>query len=272
MISGLDISNHQGELSVNWFRARLAEGWQHFIIRGGLERQAFRDLARRQAINAMDAGGTIDFYHWIYFSADNPVRLAQDAVATFGDLDRGIHWLDIEDPGYVLSPVENVQWLHRCVQEFELADRQVGIYTGRWFWVPYMGNSREFTHLALWTADYDGVPDLRVWRRYGGWELVVGKQYGDTGGLDRDVFDEVLLFARDGEDPVKIAELEAQVADLQNQVQAQTQQLAEKDSWIGALSHDVIFKSRQDLEAAVLEPDVIVRVQQVADYLKDYEA
>jgi len=71
---------------------------------------------------------------------------------------------------------------------------RAGIYTSSYMMRTYFGNTTAFSRWPLWSAQYDGVPELDV-LPYCGWtaEQIVGKQFGVEklgGGLavDRDVF------------------------------------------------------------------------------------
>jgi hypothetical protein len=82
------------------------------------------------------------------------------------------------------------------------AGRNVGIYTGAWFWNDprYLDGRKPFTTVPLWAASYDGIPDLSRWTPFGGWTHLAGKQYqGSEKGrpcgmaVDLDVFDDSVL-------------------------------------------------------------------------------
>jgi hypothetical protein len=78
---------------------------------------------------------------------------------------------------------------------------KTAVYTGRWFWGPYMGDTSVFSDRPLMPAEYDGVADPTRWSRFGGWSRCALKQYqgssslGGVGGIDLSVMMEDYLMA-----------------------------------------------------------------------------
>jgi GH25 family lysozyme M1 (1,4-beta-N-acetylmuramidase) len=195
-IRAVDLSNFQ-DLTPQIARALKADGVELVIVRASHERQALVDIAQRQMQIVLDAGMRLHAYGWCYFTAD-----PSDTVAHWRDYyDRfpiGRFWLDCEETRYAGDPGSNERWL--VIVHAQLAETwPLGIYTGRWWWVPRMGNSDAFNDLPLWDADYTGTPQLEMPVPYGGWTRRAIHQYDGTGSmaglgpLDLDAVDPALL-------------------------------------------------------------------------------
>lgn len=209
-VLGIDVSNHNGEITPAMVAAWKSRGFEHACVRLSLERRDMIDLAKRQIAVFQNGGMSTSGYIWGYFDLGDPAGVAEQTVGEYASTGVVRYWTDVEDETHSMSPAANVSWLH--VHLDTLASLQVpfGIYTGQWFWRVFMGNSREFRNVALWDANWDGTPDLDRFVPYGGWEKCLAKQYGGT-GTDLDIWDESVI---GGEDMGRIAELEAQVRDL----------------------------------------------------------
>lgn len=208
-VQGIDISNFQGEITPALAGTWAAAGVQHVVVRASLERQAMRDLARRQMVACKDAGLSISGYGWYYQSVD-PADWAQQTLDAYGDLGLVRVWIDCEETADVGRPGEIANWLYAWFQTLEAAGMPTGTYTGQWWWDQYMpGVTTSATVRPLWNALYDRVMDLNVWTPYGGWAAPSAKQYADDGmvggmKLDMDIFDESVVSAAGG--PVDCSE------------------------------------------------------------------
>lgn len=139
----------------------------------------------RHQLEVCRAGGmTSDAYHWLWFDRDYRAEL-QRSVAAVRDFPIRRFWVDIEDTVTGKSPAELVQISHEVV---DLAEQlktglafDLGIYTGRWWWVPKMANHTGLSRYPLWHAQYfqpvEGAAPTRVpseadfasFASYGGW-------------------------------------------------------------------------------------------------------
>lgn len=107
------------------------------------------------------------------------------------------YWLDVEDAGHAGSVRQNCDDVNTGMALLDMlsghAHDRCGIYTGAWYWQPFMGDWTAYSDHPLWTADYDGVPDPTVFHRYGGWTECAVKQFKGTsvfegvGGVDINV-------------------------------------------------------------------------------------
>jgi hypothetical protein len=158
------------------------------------------DHARAQIASARAAGCTVGGYVWCYGTLD-PRKTVRDAIALArsANLALPVLWLDCEkytDSRGVTDPGPDAVWLRAAIDESRKLGVRPGIYTGGWWWHEVMANTREFSDVPLWAAEYDGNPDLADFAPFGGWTRASGKQWAEKlpsgAGLDQDVFlDEV---------------------------------------------------------------------------------
>lgn len=198
-----DISNYTGYLSPEATACLRAAGIEHVILRASLEPGKNRVEIARQQMDALTAAG-IDWsvYVWCYPASWDARTTIRDTVTLLeGRPCRWFH-LDVEDVADAPGPGATARWLTIAINELLLQGRRPSIYTGRWFWEDprYLGDIEQFSDIPLWTAEYDGRPDLTRWTKYGGWETLLGKQYAGSGqqalcGLscDLNVFDAAIL-------------------------------------------------------------------------------
>jgi len=135
--------------------------------------------ARRVGIKAED------LYAFLYFGWPHERREVEHALRLARE-EGGIKrvWLDVEarppHETWNMNPFERARIVRECVQQVREAGLQPGIYTGRWYWVPYMGNTTEFASLPLWHSYYgrnDGTqPPIRE-VDFGGWKTAAAHQY-----------------------------------------------------------------------------------------------
>lgn len=179
-LPGVDCSNWQALTPQN-ARALAASGVQLVIVRLSHENQGLINTARAQCQMVVDAGMRLHGYPWCYFT-ESPEGAAQRVRDLYADLPIAHVWPDCEETHYVSTPGHNIDWLQRYLAVLE-AQWPVGIYTGRWWWVPYMGNSTVCADLPLWDAEYTGAPALGMAAPYGGWTRRAIHQYSGNGSL-----------------------------------------------------------------------------------------
>ena len=102
--------------------------------------------------------------------------------------------LDCEDPQNNLSPSATVAFIEASESSCKAAQRVCRVYTGYYWWVAntategaYRG-STQFSHLPLWNATNDKVPDLN-YAGYGGWEYPTMEQYDFNGMIGCQEYD-----------------------------------------------------------------------------------
>jgi hypothetical protein len=150
-------------------------------------------------IACRDAGlDLLGWYGFCYFGSPYGVlRDTRWAINNALYTGCGRVWVDVETDGLANgftdgispTPAQRIAELHQCIDLILDAGLRPGIYTGRWFWVPQMANTTEFSHLPLWNSFYDGDPDPDG-LPYGGWSTSAVEQYSSSYnicGRDRDV-------------------------------------------------------------------------------------
>lgn len=169
MSTALDVSHWSGELTEARLRAAQRAGMTRLVV--GTQNHA---VARQQAGVARSLGVEVQAYVYLYFAANPAERVRRD-LPLLREIGATRYWLDAEDVVAGMRQDAYVQDLHSAVAAAGAIP--TGIYTARWWWVPYTGNSTAFAHLPLWTAQYDGKADLSAVMLYGGWKSAAMKQY-----------------------------------------------------------------------------------------------
>lgn len=172
MAFAIDVSHWTGEVSTERLVCLKRSGINRVIV--GLGRH---ELARRQLALAVSAGFEVEAYVYLYFRGDVEARIeyAHKKVLKESEVQR--IWLDCEDTTSGLSVTAIRGRIQAAITKAQALGYSVGIYTGRWWWVPYTGATEMFAHLPLWDADYDRYPTTGGFTRYGGWEKRAVKQY-----------------------------------------------------------------------------------------------
>ena len=126
-----------------------------------------------------------DLYVFPYFGLPHERRDLQHAFSVakrYGGIKR--IWIDVEaTPPFEadhMTPERRIQAVREMVQAVQRQGLRPGIYTGAWYWGPYMAGTTEFSHLPLWHAEYgpDGKPARPIRTvSYGGWTKVSIHQY-----------------------------------------------------------------------------------------------
>ena len=129
----------------------------------------------------LDAGVTVDAYVYLYWRRDVRAEVAR-ALETIEDLPVGRLWVDCEDDSSGIEPGVIVELIDTAVEACALIP--AGIYTGRWWWAPATSDSRRFSDLPLWHAQYtrsaDERPVFDAFTAYGGWTRPLMWQFRGT--------------------------------------------------------------------------------------------
>jgi len=175
----LDISNY--DYSTFDAQCFAKSGVERLIINCWNADQT-RDMIQR----ARAAGILVeDLYAFLYFGLPHEQREVSNAIALAYELG-GIKriWLDVEarppHEAAGMTPEARIRRLRAAVRRVLEAWIQPGIYTGAWYWRPYMADTDEFFYLPLWHANYgsnDGS-QAPIWDvNFGGWRQAVAHQY-----------------------------------------------------------------------------------------------
>ena len=181
MAISVDLSNYSGEIGAQQARDLWAAGVRKVIVQIVNE----RILTHRQQLPVLIAQGfEMEAYVYVWFSGGEQFVRDRDAwacreLAAFPTV--SMLWLDCEqspedDPPFdhVNEPTTDI--IRAAVDVVTRAGYRTGIYTARWWWEPGTDNSTAFSHLPLWSANYDLDPD-RDPANYGGWGVPDMEQY-----------------------------------------------------------------------------------------------
>jgi GH25 family lysozyme M1 (1,4-beta-N-acetylmuramidase) len=169
MLTGVDVSHHQGEIA--WPQVRAA-GYDFMLckVTQGLGFEDARWRANRDGARA--AGLVPGCYHFL--ERDSGGRQARRFAALVGDPAGHLVALDAETPGARPDPT------YADVLDFADEWRTVSgghpllLYTGRWWWVGHLGDPPAPASVAgLWNSQYNDAP----FAAYGGWQAETIRQH-----------------------------------------------------------------------------------------------
>lgn len=185
----VDISNYTGGLTPETARAMYEGGVRRAIVQ-------FVRPDQRQYVDQISAlrGAGIEVEGYVYLWFSSPIEWAVNdrvewACAEAALLGLKRMWLDCEqsmenDPpfDYVTQPTSpHIRAAIAKVREYRL---DPGIYTAKWWWVPGVSDSREFSQagIPLWNANYDEDRDIDD-ADFGGWTVPLMEQFQGWGDL-----------------------------------------------------------------------------------------
>jgi hypothetical protein len=198
---GVDVSNYTSTLSQGVLAAWKNQHGVGLVIAQSLNPPAgYPPGVTRQQINACaQAGMPVDIYLWLWTNSNVTLDIRAKLAVVDGleGLIRKV-WVDVEDTSQasVAARIGAARAAFAVADEWCLMHGKPtpGLYSARWYWPTYMGNTQEFGDRALWDAQYDGNPDNEAgWQPYGGWSERRIKQYAGTstlagqGGVDLNV-------------------------------------------------------------------------------------
>lgn len=186
-VQGVDISNYQPDVTL-LLPTLTAWNVEHVVVRLSNESEDRKRIAIEQLQILKHVGFSVSGYIWCYFWTEPTEHVqAALAVADAAGVDLSMIWFDCEDD-YGANAITVPIWLDAAVRAVQSAGRLAGIYTGRFWWQNYAGDSPNFSSLPLWLASYDNVPELSSpLMPFAGWDDLSGKQYTNQ-PLDRDIF------------------------------------------------------------------------------------
>ncbi len=184
----LDFSNYTG-LSPDVASLKAA-GWDGVIL--GTQNPS---VTRRQWEACNLEGFHVDsLYVFVYWEGDDQRRILE-ALTLANQYDLKV-WLDCEwtktgwpGTGTWAPTPEQIIPLIRHYKGM-LGEFYAGIYTGKWWWEPYVGNTTEFSADPLWHAAYQTLkPNFDDFKPYGGWSRPNIWQYSSNGtqGVNADL-------------------------------------------------------------------------------------
>ncbi len=210
----VDMSRWGGELTPEEAAAMKTAGISTVIIASGPG--GYGLMARQQGEAAVAAGLRLEAYTYLEFESD-PEWWVREALARLDGLSVARWWLDVEDTehGRSWTPEQRIAYVQRALDAFAAAGVFAHVYSGGWYWRPYMGNTDVFARQGrkLWNAWYDGDPDIDG-LPYGGWtaaEVAIEQFEGTSLVCGQSVDKNWLYFTEEGED----MELRARVERLE---------------------------------------------------------
>jgi hypothetical protein len=209
----VDMSRWGGELTAEEAACLEAAGIATVIVASG---PGGYGLMARQQAEALAAGLRLEAYTFLEFESD-PEWWIREALARLDGLPVARWWLDVEDTGHGRdwTPAQRVAYVQRALDAFSAAGVFAHIYSGGWYWRPYMGDTDIFARQGrkLWNAWYDGDADVDG-LPYGGWtaaDVAIEQFEGPSLVCGQSVDKNWLYFTEEGED----MELRARVERLE---------------------------------------------------------
>lgn len=156
----LDVSNNQGPITVDWLEKQHAKGFDRLIVGAGPA--PYGNFTEQQIGAAVEHGGFgIEAYTYLEWGWD-PVEWVRAALRATGDHEDAVSrwWTDIEDAKNIAkcpSLTLRIAYVDKALDEFTHWGVQSGIYTGAWFWIPYMANEPKWADRLLWPSQYEEV-------------------------------------------------------------------------------------------------------------------
>jgi len=193
-MKGLDISFSKP--SQQWWMDRRVEGFevmvQNLWTGGFASNEGIKAVAATNLKRARAAGLTIA----AYVNASPPdwwsIKIQMDNIKT----NAGAEWSNLVDFAVAVEiPRTNLVRVTELSDALESEGKTADVlYTARWFWSGYMGNSLDPRWLRwdLWSAHYDWNPDIDFpSSSYGPWVLadLVGEQYAGTTVIEEQSID-----------------------------------------------------------------------------------
>lgn len=202
-LNAVDMSRWGGELTAGEAACLRAAGIATVIVASGPG--GYGLLARQQAEAAIAAGPRLEAYTFLEFESD-PEWWVREALARLEGLPVARWWLDVEDTdhGRSWTPAQRVAYAQRALDAFSAAGVFAHIYSGGWFWRPYMADTDVFARQSrkLWNSWYDGDPDVDG-LPYGGWtaaDVAIEQFEGTSIVCGQSVDKNWLYFTEEGED------------------------------------------------------------------------
>lgn len=178
----VDVSNYTGPLSQGQIAAWKAGGVGLIIVQAFPATYAQYVTQAQQMSACKDAGMPYDCYIYDYLQDPSWRDGALVGLRQLGAMRPARVWADEEDTtAKALTLKKREAAVALSLAAIFASGYVTGIYTGRWFWQGYMGNTAQFAAYPLWDSNYDGIPDASAdFIAYGGWTAPTIKQYAGT--------------------------------------------------------------------------------------------
>lgn len=184
-LNAVDMSRWGGELTPSEAACMASQGIHTVIVATGPGGYGLQALQQAEAASA--AGMRVEAYVFLEFESE-PEWWIREALRRLEGFPVARWWLDIEDTehGRDWDVADRMEYAKRALIAFQDFGIFAHIYTGGWYWRPYMGNTTAFAEQGrlLWNSYYDSDPDVDG-LPYGGWtrETVAIEQFQGTTDL-----------------------------------------------------------------------------------------
>lgn len=183
MTIGIDVSNYTSALTPVALNTWKAAGVGLVIVQAIDPPPGYPVGETAQQCQAVvDAGDlALDAYLYLWFGEAEAAWRRKLALLDGFPIRR--LWLDVEDTTPGFTPVQRIASVAaalRVCDRYPTRLNPTGIYTGRWWWVPYVSNTTAFADRPWWPSQYDYIADTTQITPYGGWAKAVLKQYAGT--------------------------------------------------------------------------------------------
>ena len=176
-----DISNWwlPGPVSDDEARARMTEafnnGYLHIMAATSIP-----SVTNQQVKAGLAVGLTADIYHYVVWTRGSLAQIEQARYSVEDMLSNvDICWIDLEaiPPSTFSANSVRTEISILVNAAYGAGFKRVGIYTRKSWWIAHTENSSGWSHLPLWTTDWDNPPpyDAAWWEanKFGGWERPV---------------------------------------------------------------------------------------------------
>ncbi|MEP6465234.1 MAG: glycoside hydrolase family 25 protein [Parafilimonas sp.] len=163
LIQGIDVSRWQGT-GINWQQVKSA-GYEFVFIKatdGSAYKQAFIEGAKKQALDAFNAGLKIGYYHFAHPSSSPSVQADALSEASYFITQISVNFpkpnfplvVDFEDDGMQMNAHDADIWLTSFQQKIANAGYELMLYTYAVYSDQHLPSNHSHASNPLWIAKY----------------------------------------------------------------------------------------------------------------------
>ena len=156
-VLGIDISayQHPNGAAIDW--GQVAASRRFVIIKASEGTGYTNDYYADDAAQARAHGMIVGAYHFLLFNHDGTEQANQFLASVGGNIASGDlpAMLDVEDVNHSATPGQRVAIMQAFLDRVEqVTGRKPMIYSGSWYWGPYMGNPGGYAGVypMVWAA------------------------------------------------------------------------------------------------------------------------
>jgi GH25 family lysozyme M1 (1,4-beta-N-acetylmuramidase) len=193
VVLGIDIASYQHGAAIDWTQVAAA---RRFVIIKATEGTTYTNsYYADDSTQARAHGMIVGAYHFLRYTATGAAQAQHFLDAIGGTVPTGDlpAMLDVENTGDSATAAQRVTIMRDWLDAVETATgRKPMIYSGAWYWGPYLGTPTGFSdHPLVWAAYTtacpqipDDFPGLAMWQYKGD----TGVTPGISGACDQDQF------------------------------------------------------------------------------------